>query len=113
MCYVRHKIIVLELPIDITKDLASQEVFEKEDATFTCELSKPNQPVDWYIGTKKIKPSEKYELEVHDFTYTLKIKDCTLNDTAEVSIVAKDCKSTAQLVVKGLYNILTAYSIES
>ncbi len=40
-----------EAPVDMTGDLSSVEVMEKEDAVFTCELSKP-APVTWQINGK-------------------------------------------------------------
>ena len=92
---------VSESPIDITKDLSSVEVVEKQDATFTCELSKAGQKVTWLIDGKPIKSSDKYEIIDDGHTYKLTIKDCCLTDAAEVSIVAKDCKCTAQLLVNG------------
>ena len=85
----------------MTGDLSSVEVMEKEDATFVCELSKTKQDVIWQINDKKIKPSKKYEMSSDGKQYKLVIKDCQLSDSAEVSCIAKDCKSTAQLIVKG------------
>ncbi len=97
-----------ELPIDIQKDLSSQEVEEGQDATFTCELSKPNQPVTWSVGGKPVENSDKYVIECHEHVYILTVKNCTLDDRSQVSIVAKDCKSSAQLDVRGM-PILTCF----
>ena len=88
-------------PIDITQDLSSVEVVEKQDATFTCELSKAGQEVTWMINGQPITASDKYMITDDGRTYKLVIKDCRLADAAEVSIVAKDCKCTAQLLVNG------------
>ena len=87
----------------MTGDLSSVEVMEKEDARFTCELSKPGQEVTWQVKGKKVKASNKYQMSSDGNEYTLIIKDCQLSDAAEVSCIAKDCKSTAQLIVKGTY----------
>ena len=100
---------ILELPVEFTVDLSSVEVFEKEDATFTCELSKADIQVTWLVKGKKIKPSKKYVIDSQDYTHILIIKDTTLKDAGEVSIVAEDCKSTAQLLVKGtIYVFISA-----
>ena len=73
-----------------------------ETATFTCQLSKPNQDVVWKIGDKVVAASDdKYELESHDLDYSLKIKDCSLDDVGEVSLTVGDQKTSAQLVVSG------------
>jgi phosphatidate phosphatase APP1 len=90
-----------ELPLEFTLELNNQEVEETEEATFTCKLSKPNQTVTWKINGKPIKASDKYTIECQDDTYTLIIKDCQLDDTADVSIVTKDGKSAAHLIVTG------------
>ena len=97
---------IIEAPIDMTLDRSSVEVMEKEDATFVCELSKPDLDVIWMVNGKKIKPSDKYEMITEGTTYKLIIKDCQLSDAAEISIIAKDCKSTAQLIVKGTSQLL-------
>ena len=42
------------------------------------------------------------KFQMHDFTYNLRINDCTLADNAEVSFKVKDTKSKpAKLTVKG------------
>ena len=87
--------------MEFTVDLSSVEVTENEDATFTCELSKPNVDVTWFVKGNKVKPDKKFEIDSQDYTYMLTIKNTSLADAGEVSIVAGDCKSTAQLVVKG------------
>ena len=84
------------------KPLSSTEALVGETATFTCQLSKPNQDVVWNLGDKVIKASDdKYEVESHDLDYTLKIKNCTLDDAGEVSLTVGDQKTSAQLVVAG------------
>lgn len=98
---IHRKPDVSESPIDITKDLSSVEVVETQDATFSCELSKAGQEVTWFINGNPITTSDKYQIVDDGQTYKLIIKDCRLADAAEVSIVAKDCKCTAQLLVNG------------
>lgn len=95
-----------ELPIEVKKALTNQEVMETETAVFECQLSKPNQEVQWSVNGKPIQPSEKYITEVDGDIYKLTIKDCTMDDTAEVTIRTKDCQSNAKLVVTGkIWNI--------
>ena len=88
--------------MEVLKPLSSTEALVGETATFTCQLSKPNQDVVWKVGDKIIKaPDGKYEVESQDLDYTLKIKNCTLNDAGEVSLTIGDLKTDAQLVVAG------------
>ena len=44
---------------------------------------------------------DKYEVESKDLDYTLKIKDCMLEDAGEVSLTIGDQHTSAQLVVAG------------
>jgi len=91
-----------ERPVEVLKPLSSMESLVGETATFTCQLSKPNQDVVWKVGDKIIKASDdKYELESHDLDYSLKIKNCSLDDAGEVSLTIGDQQTTAQLVVAG------------
>ena len=53
-----------ELPIEIKKELEDHTVMEKETATFTTELSKPDQPIRWFINKKEVEPSAKYEVSL-------------------------------------------------
>lgn len=88
--------------MELLKPLSSTEALVGETATFSCQLSKPNQDVVWKLGDKIVTASDdKYELETHDLDYTLKVKDCTLDDAAEVSLSIGDKKTEAQLVVAG------------
>ena len=91
-----------EKPVEVSQPLTDVTVQEEADATFTCQLSKPNQKVEWFFGGKTIKPSEKYEIDCQDCTYTLTIKNCQMKDSpADVKIKNKDCESSASLTVTG------------
>ena len=91
-----------ERPVELLKPLSSTEALVGETATFTCQLSKPNKDVVWKVGDKVITASDdKYEVESHDLDYTLKIKDCTLDDAGDVSLSIGDQQTSAQLVVAG------------
>ena len=91
-----------ERPVEVLTPLSSTEALVGETATFTCQLSKLNQDVVWKVGDKVVKASDdKYEVESHDLDYTLKIKNCALDDAGEVSLTIEDQKTSAQLVVAG------------
>jgi len=91
-----------ERPVELLKPLSGTEVLVGETAAFTCQLSKPNQNVVWKVGDRVITASDdKYEVESLDLDYSLKIKNCTLDDAAEVSLSIGDQKTSAPLVVAG------------
>ena len=97
--------------MELLKPLSSTEALVGETAAFSCQLSKPNQDVVWKLGDKVVKASDdKFELESHDLDYTLKVKNCTLDDAAEVSLSIGDQKTEAQLVVAGSIILTDAFA---
>ena len=91
-----------ELAIQFNQPLEDQTAMETENAVFTAVLNKPGQKMEWFINGKLIKvPSDKYEVENVDCTYTLKIKDLDLKDAGKVKAKCKDADSTATLTVTG------------
>ena len=82
--------------------LTDQTVVETKTATFQCTLSKPNRPVVWKKNGEPI-PTESthYTIECDEFNYILVLKDSTLDDGAEYSIVCEDVESTCTLTVEG------------
>jgi len=89
--------------VELLKPLSSTEALVGETASFTCQLSKPNREVVWKLGDRVVKASDdKYEIESVDGDYSLKIKNCTLDDAAEVSLSIGELNTSAQLVVAGL-----------
>lgn len=88
--------------MSITIPLENVEVLQDDSAKFTVQLSKPNQKVEWFIGGKKLVPSDKYVIENHDLDYTLTIHKCSKKeDLAEVSLTVGKNKTTGQLHVLG------------
>ena len=95
--------------MELLKPLSSTEALVGETATFTCQLSKPNKDVVWKVGDKVVTASDdKFEVESSDVDYTLKVKDCTLDDAGDVSLTIGDVQTSAQLVVAGERRSLTS-----
>lgn len=95
---------VEEVPIDIKMD--SIEVFEKEDAKLEALLSKElaKRDVTWSFNSSKIGESLKYnqECEKELLKHRLVVRDCTLEDSGEYKISARNDKFTVKLLVKEL-----------
>ena len=86
----------------MVEGLTNQQVQETEQAAFTCQLSKPNQKVEWYVGGTLVVPDDrKYSVDCVDCAYTLRVNDCQVNDSADITIRSKDCESSASLTVTG------------
>jgi len=90
--------------LGIVKELESQEVMENEEATFTIELNKAEQKVVWYHKGRKV-AGDKYVVSSEGNVYKLVIKDCALDDTAEVKFMIERLKPTAKLTVKGIWHM--------
>jgi len=71
------------------------------EATFDCEVSKPDLTAEWFKGDKPIKRSEKYNITSKNGTHTLTINDCQVDDVASYSIKLDGISSTAKLAIKG------------
>jgi len=91
-----------ERPVELLKPLSTTEALVGETATFACQLSKPNKDVVWKVKDKVVAGSDdKYEVDSQDLDYTLKIKDCSMDDAGDVSLTIADQTTSAQLVVAG------------
>ena len=80
-----------------TVPLQDVKVPEHNEATFSCEVSKPGKPVKWFRNGKEIKPDKKHVVTADGCKHTLKIKDCDLDDTAEITAKVDDAETEAKL----------------
>ena len=83
-----------------------KEIWETDDVTFVTHVTgKPKPDVEWFHGFSKLKPSDKVEIESDGDTYRLILRECVLDDTGTVTVVAssKAGKLSAEcsLLVKG------------
>ena len=92
---------VTECPLVIKKALKDQKVTEKEPVTFTCEMSKSNQPVQWLKDGKPIRHGIKYKISSDGATCTLTIPKPVVEDSAKYTIKLGNVFSTGKLVVTG------------
>jgi len=94
---------VAEIPLQIVTPLQDQEVMEKQEATFSCEVSKPNQTGKWLRNGLDLTAGGRTEIKVVDgTTHVLVIKDTEKSDQAQYSVTfAPDLSSAAALSVTG------------
>lgn len=91
-----------EAAADFLVPLKPQQVKEMDTATFECEVSKSNMKVKWLKGADEIFPSEKYEMATIGAKYMLTVRNATISDAAEYTIIVEDgVQSTASLQVEG------------
>ena len=90
-----------ERPVTVNKALKDQAVVEKEPVTFTCEMSKSNQPVQWLRDGKPIRQGVKYKISSDGLVYSLTIPKPSVEDSAEYTVKTGDVSSTGKLTVTG------------
>lgn len=88
-------------PVTFVKALHNLELQEGGTAHLSCELSKPDVPVEWKKGTSVIQPSHKCSIQQEGKVHTLLIRDLNRADSGEYSCHTAAGKTTARLEVKG------------
>ncbi len=92
-----------ETKITFTSPLKDQTVPEEQSVTLECELSKPDQKVQWLKNGKEIKPDRKRGIlpKVEGTKHILTIPKALLDDTAEYTVKLKDQETKGKLTVEG------------
>uniref|UniRef100_A0A3B5MIT0 Ig-like domain-containing protein n=1 Tax=Xiphophorus couchianus TaxID=32473 RepID=A0A3B5MIT0_9TELE len=67
---------------------------EKKTISFSCKTNRPNATVKWMKAGQEITFSKRIVYRVDKEKHTLTIKDCTLADEGEYTVVAGDDKAT-------------------
>lgn len=88
------------LPAVFKEELKNEEVVEGASVSLRCELSKA-APVQWKIGSKVLKTSEKYQMSQPGTIAELVIRDLDVTDAGDYTCVCGDQKTTATLTVHG------------
>ncbi|XP_023777818.1 obscurin [Cyanistes caeruleus] len=89
-------------PVTFVKALHNLELQEGGTAHLSCEVSRPDVPVEWKKGTSVIHSSHKCSIQQEGKVHTLVICDLNRADSGEYSCHTAAGKTTARLEVKGL-----------
>lgn len=93
------------LPVLFKEELKDEEVQEGASVSLRCELTKA-APVQWKIGSKVLKASDKYQMRQPGTTAELVIHDLEVKDAGDYTCVCGDQKTTATLTVHGKKTLL-------
>lgn len=93
------------LPVLFKEELKNEEVLEGASVSLCCELTKA-APVQWKIGSKVLKASDKYQMRQPGTTAELVIHDLEVKDAGDYMCVCGDQKTTATLTVHGKKTLL-------
>jgi len=114
------KLIVEELPCEITKLLGDKDATEHDYVSFEVTLSKPNHTVKWFLNGVEMNNNKRFKpKQVDETRFAIDIDDLDLNDAGEIKVVVFNSKgeqvtqSEANLfvkepplqIVKGLTNL--------
>uniref|UniRef100_A0A674GNH5 Obscurin n=1 Tax=Taeniopygia guttata TaxID=59729 RepID=A0A674GNH5_TAEGU len=92
---------VKALPVLFKEELKDEEAKEGASVTLRCELTK-GAPVQWKIGPKVLKTSDKYQMRQSGTTAELVICDLEVKDAGDYICVCGDQKTRATLTVHAL-----------
>lgn len=75
---------------------------EGESAVLTCQINKADAEAVWRKDGEKITVADtKYTMTVDNYTHTLCIADCDIDDDAEYTITVEDNTSAGNVFVEG------------
>uniref|UniRef100_A0A803VK92 Obscurin, cytoskeletal calmodulin and titin-interacting RhoGEF n=1 Tax=Ficedula albicollis TaxID=59894 RepID=A0A803VK92_FICAL len=92
---------VKALPVLFKEELKDEEAQEGASVTLRCELTK-EAPVQWKMGPKVLKASDKYQMRQSGTTAELVIPELEVKDAGDYTCVCGDQKTTATLTVHAL-----------
>lgn len=90
-----------ELPITFVTPLADVHVYEKDEARFECEISRPPKSFRWLKGSQEITTDDKFEVLQEGKRHILVVKSAAYEDEAKYMFEAEDKRTSAKLVIQG------------
>ncbi|XP_043921975.1 obscurin [Protopterus annectens] len=93
-------LIVKALPVLFKKELSNEEAEEDEAVTFSCEITKPDAPVEWRKGSVVLLPSSKFEIKQLGTVCELVIHNLEPEDCGEYTCDTGMRQTTASLFVQ-------------
>ncbi|XP_053118296.1 obscurin isoform X21 [Hemicordylus capensis] len=93
------KLVIQALPVLFERQLQSSETKEGNKVRLTCELSKPDLPVQWTKGNEVLQAGDKYELKQRGTVAELVIRDAKATDAGEYSCSIGELKTSARVEV--------------
>lgn len=92
------------------KELQPQECVEGETVQFECKVTKET-PVTWYKDDEPLADSDRHQLVSAGLVHKLIIAQAKLDDEAVYTVTSGPAKSTASLLVDGIYLLHCTYSM--
>ncbi|KAJ6655088.1 hypothetical protein lerEdw1_005992 [Lerista edwardsae] len=93
------KLVVQVLPVLFERELQSSESKEGSKVRLSCELSKPDLPVQWMKGSQILQAGDKYEFKQRGTVAELVIRDAKPTDAGEYTCSTGELKTSAHVEV--------------
>ncbi|OCT75409.1 hypothetical protein XELAEV_18030588mg [Xenopus laevis] len=90
------------VPPQFKEELRSKEAVEGSSVALSCQLTKPNAPLEWKRGHKNLEPCDKYKIIQEGLEAELVINNLDLKDAGEYTCVCGVHQTTASLTVNAL-----------
>ena len=97
-------------PIDIVQGLDNLDTIDGGEALFECALSRPEtKDCRWLLNGKPVKESPNAEIVAFESgrRHLLLLKELRVGDSCTVSFQAGTASTSAQLSVKGGFNVVS------
>uniref|UniRef100_A0A0S7EPU5 non-specific serine/threonine protein kinase n=2 Tax=Poeciliopsis prolifica TaxID=188132 RepID=A0A0S7EPU5_9TELE len=93
---------VKELPLNFLTPLSDVQVYEKDEARFEVEVSRPPKSFRWLKGSQELTGDDKYEMIQEGNMYVLVIRSAAFDDEAKYMFEAEDKRTAGKLVIQGI-----------
>lgn len=93
---------IVEYPYKFVKVLKHQQLVEKDNVTFVCELDDAAGDVQWFKGEEEIKADKRMVITKDGRKRKLVIKDAKVTDAGMYRCVSNADKTEAELVINYL-----------
>lgn len=90
-----------ELPLNFLTSLNNVQVYEKDEARFEVELSRPPKSFRWLKGSQELQSDDRYELLQDGNSYVLLIRSAAYEDEAKYMFEAEDKRTSCKLILQG------------
>lgn len=81
--------------------MSDVHVYEKDEARFEVEISRPPKSFRWLKGSQELQRDEKYEMTHEGNMYVLLIRSSAYEDEAKYMFEAEDKRTTGKLIIQG------------
>lgn len=90
-----------ELPLNFLAALSDVQVYEKDEARFEVELSRPPKSFRWLKGAQELQSDDKYEMIQEGNIFVLSIRSSAYDDEAKYIFEAEDKRTSGKLILQG------------